>query len=54
MSMKENNSDFIIFKTEDEKIAVDVRLEDDTVWLSQEQMASLFGKAKSTINEHIQ
>ena len=52
--MKENNSEFILFKTEDEKIAVDVRLEDDTVWLSQEQMALLFGKAKSTINEHIQ
>jgi len=52
--MKENHSDFILFKTEDEKISVDVRLEDETVWLTQEQMALLFGKAKSTINEHIQ
>ena len=52
--MKENHSDFILFKTEDEKISVDVRFEDDTVWLTQEQMALLFGKAKSTINEHIQ
>jgi len=52
--MKENHSDFILFKTEDEKIAVDVRFEDETVWLTQEQMALLFGKAKSTINEHIQ
>ncbi|MBP8083830.1 MAG: virulence RhuM family protein [Spirochaetes bacterium] len=48
-----NQSSFILFKTEDEKISVDVRLEDETVWLSQEQMALLFGKAKSTINEHI-
>jgi UDP-N-acetylglucosamine 2-epimerase (non-hydrolysing) len=47
-------SDFILFKTEDEKISVDVRFEDETVWLTQEQMALLFGKAKSTINEHIQ
>ena len=52
--MKENKSDFILFKTEDEKISVDVRFEDETVWLTQEQMALLFGKAKSTINEHIQ
>ncbi len=52
--MKDRQSDFIIFKTEDEKISVDVRFEDETVWLTQDQMALLFGKAKSTINEHIQ
>jgi hypothetical protein len=52
--MKVNQSDFILFKTEDEKISVDVRFEKDTVWLTQDQMALLFGKAKSTINEHIQ
>jgi hypothetical protein len=51
--MKENKSDFILFKTEDEKISVDVRFEDETVWLSQEQMALLFGKGRSTIAEHI-
>ncbi len=51
--MKNNLSDFILFKTEDEKIAVDVRFEDETVWLSQEQMAALFGKARTTITEHI-
>ena len=51
--MKENKSDFILFKTEDEKIVVDVRFEDETVWLSQEQMAALFGKARTTITEHI-
>lgn len=46
-------SEFLLFKTEDQNIAVDVRLEDETVWLTQEQMATLFEKAKSTINEHI-
>ena len=51
--MKVTKSDFIIFKTEDEKIAVDVRFEDETVWLTQEQMAELFGKGRSTIAEHI-
>jgi len=48
-----NQSSFILFKTEDEKISVDVRFEDETVWLSQEQMALLFDKARSTIAEHI-
>jgi hypothetical protein len=52
--MENNQSAFILFKTEDDKISVDVRFEDETVWLSQEQMATLFGKARSTITEHIQ
>lgn len=48
-----NNSEVIIYKTEDGLTQVDVTFEDDTVWLTQEQMAELFQKAKSTINEHI-
>lgn len=52
--MENNQSAFILFKTDDEKISVDVRFEEDTVWLSQEQMAELFGKARRTIGEHIQ
>ena len=51
--MKENHSDFILFKTEDEKISVDVRIEEDTVWLSQEQMAVLFERDRSVIVKHI-
>lgn len=49
----QNNSNFILFKTQDEKISVDVRFEDETVWLTQEQMAMLFDKGRSTITEHI-
>ena len=49
----DKQSDFIIFKTQDEKISVDVRFENETVWLTQDQMAMLFDKAKSTISEHI-
>ena len=52
--MKANHSYFILFKTEDEKNSVDVRFEDETVWLTQNQMALLFGEAKSTITKHIQ
>ena len=46
-------SEIIIYNNEDGKCKVDVRLEDDTVWLTQNQMAELFQKAKSTISEHI-
>lgn len=48
-----SNSDFILFKTEDQRISVDVRFEDETVWLTQAQMAMLFDKDKRTISEHI-
>jgi hypothetical protein len=51
--MKANHSDFILFKTEDEKISVDVRFEDETVWLTQEQMATLFERDRTVIVKHI-
>ena len=47
------NNEIVIFKTDDETINVEVRFEDETAWLTQDQMATLFGKSKSTINEHI-
>lgn len=51
--MKSNQSAFILFKTEDEKISVDVRFDEETVWLTQDQISVLFGKARTTITEHI-
>lgn len=42
-----------IYKSPDNKIELQVTLENETVWLSQDQMSLLFQKAKSTINEHI-
>ena len=42
-----------IFKSKDNSIELQVALDIDTVWLSQEQMAQLFGKGRSTITEHI-
>lgn len=53
MTKDKQKSEIIIFKTADEKISVNVVMEDETVWLTQEQMAKLFNKSKSTINEHI-
>ncbi|HLP46727.1 MAG TPA: virulence RhuM family protein [Candidatus Kapabacteria bacterium] len=46
-------SQIIIYQAENGQTKLDVRLEDETVWLTQEQMADLYGKSKSTINEHI-
>jgi hypothetical protein len=48
-----NSGEIVIYQNQDGKIKIDVRLEEETVWLTIEQMALLFGKAKSTINEHI-
>ena len=46
-------SDFFIYKTIDNKVSINVQIQDETVWLTQEQMAELFSKSKPTINEHI-
>ena len=46
-------SELILYTTDDGLIKINVQLEEDTVWLTQDQMASLFDKAKSTISEHI-
>jgi hypothetical protein len=48
-----NTGEILIYQNQEGNIKIDVRLEEETVWLTQEQMALLFGKVKSTINEHI-
>lgn len=47
------NSDILIYQNADGNIKIDVRLEEETVWLTQAQMGGLFGKDKRTISEHI-
>ena len=49
--MNEKKNEIILF--ENQGVKLEVNLKDETVWLTQEQMSKLFGKAKSTINEHI-
>lgn len=49
----ENNSELIIYTTEDGLTKVDVTFDNDTVWLSLDQMAVLFQRDKSTISRHI-
>lgn len=51
--MQQPNSEFIIFKTQDEKISVDVRLNEQDVWLTQDQLALLFGVERPGITQHI-
>ena len=46
------NSNILIYQNADGNIKLDVQLQNDSVWVTQEQMAQLFGKAKSTISEH--
>ena len=48
-----DNNQIIIYQTEDGQTQVDVRMENDTVWLTQAQMAELFGKDQSVIARHI-
>ena len=47
------NSEILLYQTQDGQTKIDVRLEEETVWLSIEQMSELFQKSRSTINEHI-
>lgn len=47
------NSEIIIYQNPDGNIKIDVRLEDETVWLTQAQLCELFQKSKATISEHI-
>lgn len=48
-----NTGEILIYQNQEGNIKIDVRLEEETVWLSQAQIALLFGKGRSTITEHI-
>lgn len=48
-----NNDNMLIYQSGDGKIKIDVRFEKETVWLSLDQMATLFGRDKSTISRHV-
>jgi len=51
MSFKD--TELIMYRSEDGAIKIDVRMEDETVWLSQAQMVELFQSSKPNISEHI-
>ena len=49
----DNNNQIIIYQTDDDQTQIDVRLENETVWLTQAQMADLFQKDRTVISRHI-
>ena len=51
--VEEKHDEIVIYQSEDGQVKVDVLFENETVWLTIDQMCLLFGKAKSTISEHI-
>ena len=51
--MHKSNGDIIIYQTEDGLTKIDVKIENETVWLSQQQMAELFSTSRTNIIEHI-
>ena len=48
-----DNSEIIIYQTDDGQTNIDVRMEEETVWLSQAQMAELFQTTKQNVSLHI-
>ncbi len=48
-----NAGEILIYENQEGNIKIDVRLEDETVWLTQAQICEMFQKSKSTISEHI-
>ena len=50
----DQHGEIILYQTEDGLTKIDVRFEDETVWLTQQQMAELFQSSRSNIVEHIQ
>lgn len=49
----ENRGEIIIYRAEDNTVQLDVRMENETVWLTQDQMAQLFQRDKTVITRHI-
>jgi hypothetical protein len=46
-------TEFLLYQTDDDLIRIETRMQDETVWLTQKQMAELFQKDIRTINEHL-
>ena len=53
MNNIEKENQIIIYKTKDGETEIDVKMQEETIWLSLDQMAELFQRDKSTISRHI-
>ena len=52
--MEEKNSSIIIYQSEDGNTRIEVKLENETVWLTQQQLCDLYQTSRTNIVEHIQ
>ena len=48
-----NGSSIVLYTTKDDNTQLEVKLENDTVWLTQSQMADLFGRDRTVVGRHI-
>ena len=53
MNHLDQQGQFLVYAAEDGNLKIDVRLADETVWLSLDQLATLFQRDKSTVSRHI-
>jgi len=53
MKQEESRGEMVLYKAEDGQTTVDVRFEQETVWLTQIQIVELFKSSKANISEHI-
>ena len=54
LQIRNSTVEFLIFTKQNNKNTIGVRIEDETVWLTQKLMSVLFEKGRSTITEHLQ
>lgn len=53
IEMKEEQGQIIIYQSEDGNTHIDVKIEDETIWLTQNQLIELYQTSKSNVSEHI-
>ena len=53
MDVLDENGNIIIYQTDDGLTKIDVKIQNETVWLSQQQMAELFSTSRTNVIEHI-
>ena len=53
LAPRESGGEFLLYQTEDGQVRLDVRLQDETVWLTQPLMAELFQTTQQNISQHI-
>ena len=53
LQIHNSTAEFLIFQLESKEEGIDVRFQDETLWLTQDAIATLFDKGRSTITEHL-